>query len=76
MVSRRLHGRLPFEAGASVPADGAAVGAVGAVGKDCPAWAVPGRAATAAPPSAVPSTARRGRGECLPDCEVIIVLQT
>ncbi|WP_226967183.1 hypothetical protein [Streptomyces phaeolivaceus] len=40
------------------------------------AWAVPGTAAAAAPPSAVPSTVRRGRGKCLPDCEVIIVLQT
>ncbi|MDX3697969.1 hypothetical protein [Streptomyces europaeiscabiei] len=68
MVSRSLQGRLPSAATAS--ADGAAEG------KDCPAWAAPGRAATAAPPSAVPSTARRGSGECLPDCEVIIVLQT
>ncbi|WP_256725418.1 hypothetical protein [Streptomyces sp. IMTB 2501] len=42
----------------------------------CVAWAGPGSAATAAPPSAVPSNALRGTGERFSGCEVIITLQT
>ncbi|MGW0212556.1 hypothetical protein ACWDZ8_45240, partial [Streptomyces sp. NPDC003233] len=69
MVSRSLQGRPAPSPLDPAPPDGT-------VPVDCAARAVPGNAATAAPPSAVPSKDLRGTGERFSGCEVIVALQT